>query len=188
MGLDMYAHRRLYTKQWKHQKDDERYTVEVARAGKPVAGFQPERISGVEAEVMYWRKANQIHGWMVKHVQNKQDDCKQYHVDFETLSYLLEDCKKVIESSKLVDGMITNGETYNSKTRTWEPRCEPGRVIEDSTVAQAVLPTTQGFFFGHYEYDEDYLGDVIATHNWLERMIHDYNKGVPGDIYYSSSW
>lgn len=188
MGLDQYAYRRFHTKQWKSQDDDERYTVKVTRGGKPVVGCQSERISGVEVEVMYWRKANQLHGWLVKHVQNGKDDCKPYHVDFETLSYLLEDCKKVIESSKLVDGMIKNGETYNSKTNTWESQRAPGKVIEDSTVAQATLPATEGFFFGHYEYNESYLDDVIATHNWLERMINDHNKGLPGDIYYHSSW
>src|SRR5690606_5310232 len=111
MGLDMYAARRFYTKQWDHQKPEERYTVQIALGGKPIPGIKPELISVVDEEVMYWRKANHIHGWFVDNVQNGQDDCQQYEVDEYMLFELLSVCEKVIEASELVDGMVYNGKS-----------------------------------------------------------------------------
>ena len=84
----MYANRRIYTKQWEHQSDDEKYTVEVVRGGKPVAGIQLGRISHVEEEVMYWRKANHIHAWFVKNVQDGIDNCAEYYVSPDNLREL----------------------------------------------------------------------------------------------------
>ena len=85
----MYAVRRVYVKQWDHQSAEERYTVQLARGGKPVPGIQPERISEIDEEVMYWRKANQIHAWFVDKVQSGLDNCGRYHVEWEQLRELL---------------------------------------------------------------------------------------------------
>lgn len=188
MGLDMYAARKIDVKQWDHQSKDERYTVQIARGGKAVSGIQSDRISGVEEDRMYWRKANHIHGWFVDNVQDGQDDCKEYQVDDDRLRALLVTCQKVIEASKLVDGMVYMGEEWDSKKQAWATLREPGKLIEDPTVAKALLPTRKGFFFGCYEYDEDYLNQVIRTKDWAYRMLVDSKAGVPGDIYYSSSW
>jgi hypothetical protein len=35
---------------------------------------------GLVIELAYWRKANQIHNWFVKNVQNGQDNCMPYEV------------------------------------------------------------------------------------------------------------
>lgn len=182
----MYAVRKVYTKQWDHQKPEERYTVQIARGGKPVPGIEPDRISAVEEEVMYWRKANHIHAWFVKNVQDGEDDCGRYLVGGDEIRELHDVCEEVIRASKLVDGMVFAGRSYVDETPV-EHR-EPGKVIEDTSVAEELLPRQAGFFFGNVEYDEDYLTDVIATHNWAARMLADSKAGVPGDIYYSSSW
>ena len=36
----------------------------------------------------YWRKANQIHGWFVKNVQNNNDDCGLYEVSIDQIKKL----------------------------------------------------------------------------------------------------
>jgi len=184
----MNAYRRVHVKQWEHQNPDERYTVWIARGGKPVPGIKPDRISGVDEEVMYWRKANHIHGWFVDNVQDGHDDCKLYYVDWDKLRHLLEPCKKVIEGSTLVQGMVYAGTVYDKEHPKGLVRRTAGRVVEDDTVAKELLPTRAGFFFGSQEYDEHYLDDVVATRDWAERMLADEKAGVPGDIYYESSW
>lgn len=188
MGLDMYAARRLSVKQWDFQKPEERYTVQIACGGKPVAGIEPDRISEVGEEVMYWRKANHIHGWFVDNVQDGEDDCGTYRVDDEKLLELLEVCEKVVTASKLVDGMVYQSTVYDPKHPKGLVQRTAGKVIEDGTSAKALLPRREGFFFGYYEYDEDYLNDVIETREWAKRMLADSKAGVPGVIYYSSSW
>jgi hypothetical protein len=184
----MYAARRLYVKQWSHQKPEERYTVQIAHGGKPVSGIEPDRISVVEEEVMYWRKANHIHGWFVDHVQDGNDDCGTYSVDEGKLKQLLDICKKVLEASKLVQGTILVSTVYTKKHPEGEPLREVGKVLLDTVVAKELLPMRSGFFFGSEEYDEFYLEDVIATRDWATRMLADRKAGVPGEIYYSSSW
>jgi len=137
---------------------------------------------------MYWRKANHIHGWFVDNVQDGQDDCKQYYVDLDAISQLRVVCEKVIDASRLVRGSILVSKAWNLKRKTWDERREPGRVIKDPTVAKELLPGRTGFFFGNYEYDEFYLDDVYNTRDWASRMIVEIQSGVPGDIYYRSSW
>lgn len=188
MGLDMYAARRVRVKNWSHQQPNERYAVRVARGGKPVPGIQSERLSAVEEEVMYWRKANHIHAWFVDNVQDGKDDCGTYHVGWEQLRSLLVVCDKVIKASKLVDGYVDNGTVYDKDHPKGLVQRTAGKVIEDATVANAILPPRAGFFFGIYEYDEGYLDDVVKTHDWASRMLKDHENGVPGAIYYSSSW
>lgn len=38
----------------------------------------------------YWRKANQIHGWFVKEIQEGTDDCREYSVSVSSLRELLD--------------------------------------------------------------------------------------------------
>jgi hypothetical protein len=52
--------------------------------------------SKIEQDVVYWRKANQIHKWFVDNVQGKNDNCNQYFVSKEKLKDLIELCKKVL--------------------------------------------------------------------------------------------
>jgi hypothetical protein len=184
----MYAVRRLKVKQWDHQPANERYSVQIARGGTLVSGIQPERIGEIEEEVMYWRKANHIHAWFVDNVQDGEDDCGTHIVDWEKLRTLLSQCEKVMRASELVSGTIYAGTAYDQERPEGLALREPGKVIKDATVARELLPTRAGFFFGGQEYDEDYLSDVVNTRDWIVSMLADHEAGVPGDIYYQSSW
>ena len=95
MGLDMYLTKKTYVKKWDHIPADKQYEVVVTRGGQPCPNIKPDRINYVEEEVMYWRKANQIHNWFVKNIQDGQDDCREYYVSKEDLQALLEDCYAV---------------------------------------------------------------------------------------------
>jgi hypothetical protein len=94
MGLDMYLYKKAYVKNWDHEKGDDKFTVTVKKGGKKTA-LKPERVVYVTEQVMYWRKANAIHQWFVKNVQDGVDDCRTAHVATEQLAELLEVCKQV---------------------------------------------------------------------------------------------
>ena len=189
MGLDMYAVRRNYVSTWENQPPEERYEVQVARGGEPVREILPERISAIEEEVMYWRKANHIHQWFVDNVQDGNDDCGRYCVSPEQLQALLETCEQVIEASKLVDGEVSAGTVYDQDNPKGKELIQPGKVIEDPTTAQRLLPRTDGFFFGNQQYDEDYLEDVESTRSWLVQTLAELQIGeTPTCIVYTSSW
>jgi hypothetical protein len=122
--------------------------VQIARGGKPVSGIQFDRIEAIEEDVMYWRKANHIHAWFVDNVRDGVDDQMSYRVDWDKLRQLLHACKKVIKASDLVDGMIDVGTLYDQEHPDGLVQREPGKVIEDTSVAEELLPTRSGFFFG----------------------------------------
>jgi len=141
----------------------------------------------IHEEVGYWRKANQIHAWFVEHVQDGIDDCDYHHeVTQEILEELLEVCKTVLENSKLVDGKVFNGYTIN-KDGTKNNEYVDGKIIKNCSVAQDLLPTTSGFFFGCTEYDEYYIQDLKNTISIVTKVLEttDFETQM---IYYVSSW
>ncbi len=184
----MYAARKFYVQNW-DSPEEERFSVEVAYGGQPLKTLDHERVSVIEEDVMYWRKANHIHAWFVDNVQNGNDDCGTYIVSVGNLRELLSTCQKVLEASTLVDGTVYMGTIWGPRDPEPVEQREPGKVIEDPTVAKQLLPTRAGFFFGSTEYDEEYLTDVKDTQEWAAHMLSDLEKAdTPSDIVYSSSW
>lgn len=97
MGLDMYLTRKLYVKNWEHMKPSERHTITIQHEdGSPVL-VNPAKISYIEEQVGYWRKANQIHKWFVDNVQDGEDNCEPHHVNREQLQALYDLCLQVKE-------------------------------------------------------------------------------------------
>jgi hypothetical protein len=108
-------------------------------------------------EVMYWRKVNAVHDWFVREVQGGEDDCKTYHVSRDKLAELLEICKRVTDNQ------------------------------DDQSVAEELLPSASGFFFGSTDYDEYYYEGLLWTVEGIERILK--NPAYEGmDFYYQSSW
>jgi hypothetical protein len=59
----------------------------------------------------------------------------------------------------------------------------------DHSKAGELLPVGEGFFFGSYEYDEYYFGQIDNTIEMLEKIL--YNPKFAGDDWdfqYHSSW
>jgi hypothetical protein len=187
MGLDMYLTKKTYVKNWEHTKDEHRWSISVTRGGKPADFIKPERVREIEEEVCYWRKANAIHIWFVDNVQKGEDDCGTYYVDDEKLQELVNVCAKVLASVQLIDGLITNG--YTSKDAPpgqMIPILEKGQVVDDASVAEKLLPTRRGFFFGSTDYDQYYIDDLRHTKETLEAALAEDNSNA--SFYYHSSW
>ena len=75
--------------------------------------FKPQNIS---FQLACWRKANAIHGWFVKNVQEGKDDCEDYYVSLEQLRELKETCEKVLNDNKLAEELlpVTKGFFFGS--------------------------------------------------------------------------
>lgn len=69
-------------------------------------GIQLKRISSIKEEVGYWRKANAIHRWMVKNVQNGQDDGKPYTMEEPQITKLLQLCEMVMKNKKFANKLL----------------------------------------------------------------------------------
>ena len=116
----------------------------------------------IEYNIGYWRKANAIHDFFVRNVQDGEDDCKKYFVGLEILIQLRIKCKELIE-------------LYNINKSSFEKK------------AKEILPTTSGFFFGSTEYDEFYIQDLNDTIEIIDNIFNDPNH-TKYDYYYQSSW
>lgn len=182
MGLDMYLSRRCYVKNWDHLKPEDRHEIIIKRGGKIRDDIVPTRISYIEEEVAYWRKANAIHGWFVEQVQEGVDDCGQYTVTIEQLKELIDACQQVLDTVKTVEGdvitqtIITAGQV--------EQLTKKGEVIINPEIAENILPSKSGFFFGNTSYNEYYLQDLQDT----VRMLTPLLKDTEGKYIYHASW
>lgn len=138
-------------------------------------------------EIAYWRKANHIHQWFVENVQGGEDDCQEYRVSREQLQALLETVNTVLQASVLVPGKVTNGYSISMAGSKYveTPILEDGKRIADPSVAQALLPTQEGFFFGGTDYDEYYYADLEHTRDALTAALAQQDDG---GFCYQSSW
>lgn len=63
------------------------------------------------------------------------------------------------------------------------------KVLENHDLAEELLPTMEGFFFGSTEYDEYYFDDVQDVKNYIEQTLIpafkelEINEGI-----YFSTW
>lgn len=122
-------------------------------------------------QIADWRKANEIHQWFVENVQDGEDDCRFHREVTESdLESLLDICKTVLISCVLVGG--DDGDL---------------KVIEDSSVAEELLPTQSGFFFGGTAYDEWYVDDIKRTIEIIEKILKETDFDTYA-VYYVSSW
>ena len=156
MGLDMYLTKKIYIKNWEHTPKENRSKLTLVKGGKTI---DTKNATYVEQEVAYWRKANMIHQWFVDNAQRGIDNCAQYYVDYQQL----------VELYKICVGIKELFEQY-------------GASQEFEKLAKEVLPTTEGFFFGNYEYAEEYMTDIEDTIKQLKDISKDE------EYYYQSSW
>jgi hypothetical protein len=100
MGLDMYLKGSRYISSWKEGEK------ELGEKIAQIVGQEGMAVNIVEMEVGYWRKANAVHQWFVKNVQDDVDDCKSYWVPREKLLELQDVCNQVLADVTLASSLL----------------------------------------------------------------------------------
>lgn len=59
-----------------------------------------------------------------------------------------------------------------------------GKILEDRSLANELLPTQPGFFFGSTKYDEYYFEELTDTY----RKLHEVLQAGLTEFVYRSSW
>ena len=188
MGLDMYleATRGIYTSTPEEKELNTRIRNALEEVGlEGIGDYRTGNLDYVEItfEVGYWRKANAIHRWFVENVQDGDDDCGTYWVSREKLEKLKELCEEVLSKAKVIDGTVTNG--YKLTDEGTIPIVEAGKTVANPEVAEQILPTQSGFFFGNTEYNQWYIEDLEHTVEVIDKVLK-----LPKEwsIQYHSSW
>jgi hypothetical protein len=83
-------------------------------------------------------------------------------------------------------GVDDCGEYYVSEEQLQELKETCEKVLKKHTLAEKLLPTGAGFFFGGTEYDEYYFKDIEETLEALNKILVE--GGKTGEYYYESSW
>ena len=105
MGLDMFLTASFYISDYEFDEEG----TKLAKAIKEVIGFpeiQDVRLRTIRFEVAYWRKANHIHDWFVKNVQNEEDDCGEYYVTKSDLENLKDVCNLVLADHSKAEELL----------------------------------------------------------------------------------
>lgn len=106
MGLDMY----LTAKKWFSKYDEEKkVSEEISNLFPDLKGFKLDEVS---FEVGYWRKANHIHDWFVKNIQDNNDDCGYYDVSVEQLKELLGLVEAVLDKPNKAKELLPTSEGF----------------------------------------------------------------------------
>ena len=117
-------------------------------------------------EVGYWRKANHIHNWFMQNCAERDE-----------WDNPIDDCRPVEITVDKLEKLLDD--------------CK--KVLADHSLANSLLPTQSGFFFGSTEYDEYYFSDIEKTIEIIEPVlkfakhkleIEDYDW----EVYYQASW
>ena len=88
--------------------------------------------------------------------------------------------------SNVQDGEDDCREYLVERTQLVQLRDLCKKVLDNRDMADELLPSTSGFFFGSTEYDDYYFGDLMTTIDLLDKAL----VRVPNawDFYYQSSW
>jgi hypothetical protein len=185
MGLDMYVYARRHVTGYDFYEQEEqvlyRGLVEAVNIEDAVSLDTPT--AEIEVCVGYWRKANAIHEWFVREVQNGVDECQRSEVSREQLTRLRDLCLKVLGTCELVAGQVYTGTQFKGGQAI--EMMEEGRIVADPAVAQEHLPTQAGFFFGNTDYNEWYVEDLKNTVKQIDRMLTLDDRWY---LAYQASW
>jgi hypothetical protein len=124
-------------------------------------------------EVAYWRKANAILKWIENNVVDEDEElenCKEYYLTKENLIALKEACLKGLSKPELEYKSIPCKE-YDYDTEKYVTRNRMYKVLKDSSLAEELLPTQAGFFYGSTIYDQRYLDDLKLTVDQIDKIL-----------------
>jgi len=99
MGLDMYLEKRHYIPNYFGIKEEDKYKIEITKGGREVPYINPDKITNITEECIYWRKANAIHLWFIDNCAEGNND-NEMHVTPDKLEELLDIINKVLENTR----------------------------------------------------------------------------------------
>lgn len=161
MGLDMSLHGRRFISSYNDVDVAIRDGVEESLASVKENLPKNARINYIQAEFIYWRKANAIHKWFVENVQDDQDDCGEYPVSWEQLKELRDTCALVIANPELASELLPTAEGFFFGETDYDE-----------------------YYMADLEYTQSIINNLLNWHA-MEKLA---SREWQWDLLYSSSW
>jgi hypothetical protein len=147
--------------------------------GKVRKDIVKKRIVYVMEDLMYFRKFNALHGYIVEHYNEGVDDCRPIRLHYSIV-------KELIEVLKNVKNVLNKALVLETAD---------GVMYDDDTISLAseIMPPSLGFFFGSHTIDEYYARNVDLALKGFEEYIRieeeNHDKGMwMSEIEYVASW
>ena len=152
MGLDCYLNARKYVSPY----SDEEFSGKLNKLTESITGWKAKEIV---FEVGYWRKANAIHNWFVRNVQEGVDDCKEYHVDYDSIVTLYNFVCEVLENREKAEELLPSASGFFFGSTEYDE-----------------------YYFGDLEDTKNMLKPLVEMIDSKDDSIFEF------DFYYRASW
>ena len=146
---------------------------------------------------MYLDKRTYVKQWDHQSAEEKHEVAvtkggQPTNIDPKKIKYIIEEAGYWRKANQIHHWFVENvqngvdncGEYYVGSEKLTELLELCKKVEADHSLADELLPSASGFFFGGTDYDEWYYNDITNTIAILEEALEDEH----GDFYYSSSW
>lgn len=205
MGLDMYlyaerhfssASESFVEKFPEYAKEAEQYKALMSVSGMDSLPTPEYGGSAISKCVGYWRKANAIHGWIVRNLADGVDECQRIYMSREDILNLRDSCVKAldrrsealpIKEPKTIVIEDTGENAVVSSISTAIMKEYVSRKLDVDVADPLSLEPTAGFFFGNTEKDEYYYGDIEHTVEVLNSVLAG-TQDERYTFYYQASW
>ena len=198
MGLDMYLYAEKYISNVSESMAEKfpEYRTErkvYQEFNSLIGGSLPTPEYGginIAKCVGYWRKANAIHGWIIREVANNVDECQRIDLDRTDLIRLRDECVNALadraNATPAVDTTktIKEGEGIDVAKAIMNEMLAQRKNTNTLTVDEPLSPIS-GFFFGSTEKDEWYYNALEYTVETINSLLAN---GDEWQYYYRASW
>jgi hypothetical protein len=146
---------------------------------------------------MYLEKRTYVKQWDHQSAEEKHEVVvtkggQPTNIDPKKVKYIIEEAGYWRKANQIHRWFVENvqngvdncGDYYVGSEKLAELLDLCKKVKADHSLADELLPSASGFFFGGTEYDEWYFNDIENTIDVLEEALKDDRA----DYYYSSSW
>jgi len=205
MGLDMYLYAEKYISGYDYEtingeltrRDNLMYDKVIESAGLTKLPSTEYGSTTVTKCVGYWRKANAIHGWIVRNLAEGVDECQRINMSREDLISLRDSCVKElnnrsnalpIKEPKSISISDTGDESLVVSSIANAIKQEALKKHTEVVLADPLeLAPTAGFFFGNTDKDEYYYSDIEHTVDMLNSLLAG-TQDEAYSFYYQASW
>lgn len=163
MGLDMYLE--------SHQKETYDIHNEAISFMQKILEYRHRDSVEVFVDDDEWTKARDSVNALIDHKQEQVAYWRKANQIRGWFSRLLGE-----ESNGVCKGKVSKGNVENLLGT-----CK--QVLEDHSLTEKLLPVTEGFFFGSYEYDEYYFEQIKETVEICERVLKEFDFNTNYLIY-----
>lgn len=137
MGLDMNIYK---NKTVEHDRESRERTVKIS-------------------EVLYLRKANQIHHYIVENFGNGIDECQEICMDIDDIKTLNDICKRIVKESKLKEDWVY----YKNTSSRWLDEKNKVELAEKEGDKFVKAGESDGLWLevGEYIYENDHCASKV---------------------------